>query len=82
MIKLLAFFICAAFFYTSSAQTTPLWKRYPAISLDGKTIVFGYKGVVRQHSSTIFIHLTNYEIFINNTYYALLSFKTKLWTNL
>ena len=26
------------------AQTTPLWMRYPAISPDGKTIVFGYKG--------------------------------------
>ena len=27
-----------------SAQTTPLWMRYPAISPDGKTIAFGYKG--------------------------------------
>lgn len=26
------------------AQTTPLWIRYPAISPDGKTIAFGYKG--------------------------------------
>ncbi|WP_447642387.1 MULTISPECIES: S41 family peptidase [Chitinophagaceae] len=26
------------------AQVTPLWLRYPAISPDGKTIVFGYKG--------------------------------------
>jgi tricorn protease len=26
------------------AQTTPLWMRYPAISPDGKTIAFGYKG--------------------------------------
>lgn len=26
------------------AQDTPLWLRYPAISPDGKTIVFGYKG--------------------------------------
>jgi Tol biopolymer transport system component/C-terminal processing protease CtpA/Prc len=27
-----------------AAQTTPLWLRYPAISPDGKTIVFTYKG--------------------------------------
>ncbi|MDR0793697.1 MAG: PDZ domain-containing protein [Chitinophagaceae bacterium] len=27
-----------------SAQITPLWMRYPAISPDGKTIAFGYKG--------------------------------------
>ncbi len=26
------------------AQNTPLWMRYPAISPDGKTIAFGYKG--------------------------------------
>ena len=26
------------------AQNNPLWLRYPAISPDGKTIVFGYKG--------------------------------------
>ena len=26
------------------AQETPLWMRYPAISPDGKTIVFSYKG--------------------------------------
>ena len=26
------------------AQNTPLWLRYPSISPDGKTIVFGYKG--------------------------------------
>jgi Tol biopolymer transport system component/C-terminal processing protease CtpA/Prc len=28
----------------TNAQTTPLWMRYPAISPDGKSIVFGYKG--------------------------------------
>src|SRR6266567_5610613 len=28
----------------ANAQTTPLWMRYPAISPDGKYIVFGYKG--------------------------------------
>ncbi|HUR11722.1 MAG TPA: S41 family peptidase [Flavitalea sp.] len=29
---------------TGYAQNTPLWIRYPAISPDGKTIVFSYKG--------------------------------------
>jgi Tol biopolymer transport system component/C-terminal processing protease CtpA/Prc len=29
---------------TAFAQNTPLWMRYPAISPDGKTIVFSYKG--------------------------------------
>ncbi|ANE52344.1 S41 family peptidase [Flavisolibacter tropicus] len=29
---------------SSAAQETPLWMRYPAISPDGKTIVFSYKG--------------------------------------
>lgn len=33
------FFICSSF-----AQSNPLWLRYPAISPDGKTIAFGYKG--------------------------------------
>jgi tricorn protease len=28
----------------SGAQNTPMWMRYPAISPDGKTIVFSYKG--------------------------------------
>src|SRR5713101_568352 len=27
-----------------AAQNNPLWLRYPTISPDGKTIVFGYKG--------------------------------------
>jgi tricorn protease len=34
----LAFSICGY------SQNNPLWLRYPAISPDGKTIVFGYKG--------------------------------------
>ncbi|UKJ07759.1 S41 family peptidase [Solitalea lacus] len=29
---------------TAQAQENPLWMRYPAISPDGKTIVFSYKG--------------------------------------
>jgi Tol biopolymer transport system component len=38
-------FLAAAFACAQSfAQTTPLWLRNPAISPDGKTIVFGYKG--------------------------------------
>ena len=28
----------------ATAQDSPLWLRYPALSPDGKTIVFGYKG--------------------------------------
>lgn len=33
------------------AQVTPLWLRYPAISPDGKNIVFGYKGDLYRVSS-------------------------------
>ncbi|HSU50319.1 MAG TPA: hypothetical protein VLJ41_07010, partial [Segetibacter sp.] len=44
MRKLVTFFIATASFCASSAQTTPLWMRYPSISPDGKTIAFGYKG--------------------------------------
>ena len=33
-----------AVFATAAAQTAPSWLRYPAISPDGKTIVFTYKG--------------------------------------
>ncbi|MCW3465994.1 S41 family peptidase [Chitinophaga nivalis] len=40
------FFTCAAWLLaaTSYAQDNALWLRYPAISPDGKTIAFGYKG--------------------------------------
>lgn len=34
------------------AQTTPLWMRYPAISPDGKTIAFGYKGDIYRVSAS------------------------------
>ena len=40
-------FLSAAFLaasLASQAQQAPLWMRYPAISPDGKTIVFSYKG--------------------------------------
>lgn len=41
----LALLICAALFAAPLlAQQTALWMRYPAISPDGKTIVFSYKG--------------------------------------
>ncbi len=36
---LLLLFVCSSF-----AQSNALWLRYPSISPDGKTIVFGYKG--------------------------------------
>ncbi|HVF97756.1 MAG TPA: hypothetical protein VM871_10555, partial [Flavisolibacter sp.] len=36
----------------SFAQKAPLWLRYPAISPDGKTIVFGYKGDLYKVPST------------------------------
>jgi tricorn protease-like protein len=39
-IVLALFAVCA----TAAAQTAPSWLRYPAISPDGKTIVFTYKG--------------------------------------
>jgi len=43
--KVLALAVFAAAAWTSAAaQATPLWLRYPAISPDGKTIVFTYKG--------------------------------------
>ena len=39
---LLTFLLFAAF--SGTAQTNAAWLRYPAISPDGKTIAFGYKG--------------------------------------
>ncbi len=45
--KTKAFFVVLALFAlcaTAAAQTAPSWLRYPAISPDGKTIVFTYKG--------------------------------------
>lgn len=35
--------LCCSFQF-ATAQENPLWLRYPAISPDGKTIAFGYKG--------------------------------------
>ncbi len=46
--KTQAFFVVLALFAVgaafAAAQTAPAWLRYPAISPDGKTIVFTYKG--------------------------------------
>lgn len=41
-----------AFSLSSYAQNIPLWLRYPAISPDGKTIVFSYKGDLYKVSSS------------------------------
>ena len=48
-------FLTAALFaasLASQAQQAPLWMRYPAISPDGKTIVFSYKGDLYSVPST------------------------------
>lgn len=44
MIRKLLVIGLSCFGLTAAAQTNPLWLRYPSISPDGKTIVFGYKG--------------------------------------
>ncbi|GAC1379894.1 MAG: S41 family peptidase [Ginsengibacter sp.] len=44
MTKLKATLILMLFFGISHSQITPMWLRYPAISPDGKSIAFGYKG--------------------------------------
>ena len=35
-----------AMFLVGRAQENPLWMRYPAISPDGQTILFSYKGYI------------------------------------
>jgi Tol biopolymer transport system component len=42
--KKLMLFLALAALLQVSAQTKPLWLRYPTISPDGKTIAFSYKG--------------------------------------
>ncbi|HTS42777.1 MAG TPA: hypothetical protein VMH01_00165, partial [Puia sp.] len=42
--KNLLFSLIMMISFAAAAQQTPLWIRYPAISPDGKTIAFGYKG--------------------------------------
>jgi len=44
MKKLFALLLSIATISNAFSQTNPLWLRYPAISPDGKTILFGYKG--------------------------------------
>jgi Tol biopolymer transport system component len=44
MTRRLLLFAALLFGLGSYAQNNPLWMRYPAISPDGKTIVFSYKG--------------------------------------
>lgn len=44
MRKSILFLVFAIMSFMVSAQNEPLWLRYPAISPDGNTIVFSYKG--------------------------------------
>jgi len=44
MKKILSFLVLAIVSLSLFAQDNPLWMRYPAISPDGNTIVFSYKG--------------------------------------
>ena len=41
----------AAFALNANAQENPLWTRYPAISPDGKSIAFSYKGDIYKVSA-------------------------------
>ncbi len=51
MKKILFVSVLILFTFYLSAQNNPLWMRYPAISPDGKTIVFSYKGDLYKVSS-------------------------------
>lgn len=44
MRKFICLILSAIFVLSAFAQQTPLWLRYRAISPDGKTVVFSYKG--------------------------------------
>ncbi len=44
MKKFLVFLLFLSLFQYSFSENNPLWMRYPAISPDGKTIVFSYQG--------------------------------------
>ncbi|MBC7850084.1 MAG: PD40 domain-containing protein, partial [Chitinophagaceae bacterium] len=44
MRKLLLLLLFIPIVGSVAAQSNPMWLRYPAISPDGKTIAFGYKG--------------------------------------
>ena len=49
--KLLPTVLALALTVTATAQEHPLWMRYPAISPDGQTILFSYKGDIYSVSS-------------------------------
>ena len=51
-IKLLSLLFLTVFSCTLTAQVTPLWLRYPAISPDGNTIVFSYQGDLYKAAAT------------------------------
>jgi hypothetical protein len=52
MRKTVIFFMLVIIVTPILAQQNPLWMRYPAISPDGKTIVFSYKGDLYKVAST------------------------------
>ena len=52
MKKVLVFLFLASFIIKVSGQENPLWLRYPAISPDGKTILFSFKGDIYTVPST------------------------------
>ena len=51
MRKIFLLLMTASFGFAGSTQENPLWLRYPAISPDGKTIVFSYQGDLYKVSS-------------------------------
>lgn len=51
MKKILSFFVIILFNIQAFVQENPLWLRYPAISPDGKTVVFSYQGDLYKVSS-------------------------------
>ncbi len=52
MKKIYAFFVAAIVTISAFGQSNPLWLRYTAISPDGKTILFTYKGDIYSVSSS------------------------------
>ena len=51
MRKIFLLLMIASFSFAGNAQENPLWLRYPAISPDGKTVVFSYQGDLYRVSS-------------------------------
>jgi len=45
MKKIISIFLGIFFVGAGICQNNPLWLRYPAISPDGQTILFNYKGI-------------------------------------